>query len=181
MVEDLTDKQRVFVEHYLACWNAAEAARRAGYSADSARSIGSENLTKPDIRAAIARRLAELAMGADEVLARLSDLARGDIRALLRFDAEGNFDGLRLHQDAPLHLIKKLTPTKAGTTIELHDPAAALTRLGEHHGLFKSSGEAKPVEHVHMTLDEWKREAAARLAAAEATLAAGDAPTSDDA
>ena len=76
MVEDLTDKQRVFVEHYLACWNAAEAARRAGYSADSTRSIGSENLTKPDIRAAIARRLAELAMGADEVLARLSDLAR---------------------------------------------------------------------------------------------------------
>jgi phage terminase small subunit len=46
----LTPKQRRFVEELPACgWNATEAAIRAGYSTHTARSIGSENLTKPDI------------------------------------------------------------------------------------------------------------------------------------
>lgn len=76
---DLTNKQRAFVEHYLATWNAAEAARRAGYSAKSARSVGPETLSKPVIQAAIEARIAELKMGADEVLVRLADQARGDL------------------------------------------------------------------------------------------------------
>ena len=42
----LSKKQRVFVEHFLRCWNAAEAARRAGYSERSARHIGCENLSE---------------------------------------------------------------------------------------------------------------------------------------
>ena len=48
----LTDKQKAFVNHYLICLNATEAAKRAGYkgSYDTLRSIGSENLTKPNIR-----------------------------------------------------------------------------------------------------------------------------------
>ena len=46
--DGLTDKQRAFVSQYLICWNASEAARRAGYSVKSAYSIGSENLTKPN-------------------------------------------------------------------------------------------------------------------------------------
>lgn len=39
-----------------------------------------------------------------------------------------------------------------------------------------SGPNGKPVEHVHMTLDEWKAQAAARLADAEATLALADDP-----
>lgn len=55
----LTDKQQRFVDEYLVDLNATQAAVRAGYSENTARSIGSENLSKPDIQEAIAaRRLA---------------------------------------------------------------------------------------------------------------------------
>lgn len=55
----LTDKQRRFVEEYLVDLNATQAAIRAGYSENTARAIGAENLTKPDIEAALAAAMAE--------------------------------------------------------------------------------------------------------------------------
>ncbi len=50
----LTPKQQRFIEEYLIDLNATQAAIRAGYSAKTARSVGHENLTKPDIASAIA-------------------------------------------------------------------------------------------------------------------------------
>lgn len=75
----LTDKQTAFVNEYLHDFNATQAAIRAGYSQKTAYSIGQENLRKPDISAAIKERVTERAMGADEVLIRLSEQARGDL------------------------------------------------------------------------------------------------------
>lgn len=46
----MTPKQRAFCDYYLACGNATEAAEKAGYSVKTARSIGAENLTKPNIQ-----------------------------------------------------------------------------------------------------------------------------------
>jgi phage terminase small subunit len=46
----LTDKQQLFVLHYVQCWNASEAARRAGYGA-KANVIGAQNLAKLSIQA----------------------------------------------------------------------------------------------------------------------------------
>lgn len=52
----LTTKQELFVSAYCSNgFNATQAAIEAGYSADSAREIGSENLTKPDIAEAVDR------------------------------------------------------------------------------------------------------------------------------
>ena len=57
----LTDKQRLFVDAYLANrFNATKAAIEAGYSDKTARVIGAENLTKPNIKAAIEERSAEI-------------------------------------------------------------------------------------------------------------------------
>ena len=50
----LTPKQQRFVEEYMIDWNASAEARRAGYSARTANRTASENLSKPDISAAIA-------------------------------------------------------------------------------------------------------------------------------
>lgn len=50
----VSPKQVRFVEEYLVDLNATQAAVRAGYSQKTARSVGSENLTKPDIAQAIA-------------------------------------------------------------------------------------------------------------------------------
>ena len=50
----LTKKQDAFVKEYLLNgFNATQAAIKAGYSEDTARNIGAENLTKPYIKAAI--------------------------------------------------------------------------------------------------------------------------------
>ena len=50
----LTAKQRAFIENYTG--NATEAAIKAGYSKDTAYSIGQENLKKPEIQQAIRER-----------------------------------------------------------------------------------------------------------------------------
>mgnify|MGYP004707086033 CR=1 FL=1 len=55
----LTDKQEMFCREYLIDLNAKQAATRAGYSDNTARKIGSENLTKPDIQNRIAELKAE--------------------------------------------------------------------------------------------------------------------------
>jgi phage terminase small subunit len=57
----LTPKQQTFVNEYLIDLNSTQAAIRAGYSAKTARAIGGENLTKPDIAEAIAKAQAERA------------------------------------------------------------------------------------------------------------------------
>jgi phage terminase small subunit len=53
IVAKLTSKQKRFVDEYLIDLNATQAAIRAGYSLDTARAIGCENLTKPNIQNAI--------------------------------------------------------------------------------------------------------------------------------
>jgi hypothetical protein len=73
--QELTDLQKRFVEEYPVDCNATQAAIRAGYSRDSARFIGCENLTKPNIRAAIDERLTAKALPANEALKLTTEVA----------------------------------------------------------------------------------------------------------
>lgn len=52
-LERLTPRQAQFVREYVTGGNAAEAARRAGYSERTAKAIACELLTKPDLQEAI--------------------------------------------------------------------------------------------------------------------------------
>lgn len=61
---NLTLKQRRFVNEYCIDENATQAAIRAGYSEDTARQIGCENLTKPNIIEAIEARREEISVAA---------------------------------------------------------------------------------------------------------------------
>lgn len=76
----MNDRQRRFVAEYLVDLNATDAARRAGYSEKTARQIGAENLSKPDIAAAIAEatqaRLERIEVKADDVLRELIAMYR---------------------------------------------------------------------------------------------------------
>ncbi|MCP4536244.1 MAG: terminase small subunit [Chloroflexi bacterium] len=141
----LTSKRRIFIDEYLKCWNAAEAARRAGYSEKTARTQGSKLLTNADIKAAIKARIAESAMSADEVLLRLGEQARGSLSDFVDIDPSGsgvyrvNLD--KAKERGKLHLIKTLIPTANGARIELHDAQAALVHLGRHHKLFTDKQE----------------------------------------
>jgi phage terminase small subunit len=71
----MTDIQRRFVEEYLIDCKGTAAAVRAGYSPKSARFIAYELKQNPEVKAAIAERLRDLAMSAEEALKRISDIA----------------------------------------------------------------------------------------------------------
>lgn len=135
----LTDKQRVFVAEYTACWNATEAARRAGYTHPNKQ--GPALLVNLGIKAAVAARLAELAMPADEVLTRLAQHARGSMGDFIRVDGEGKPLGFDFGPGTPQHLIRRLSITDKGITFELYDAQAALTTLARGHGLLVDRSE----------------------------------------
>lgn len=75
----MTKKQKRFVEEYLIDLNATQAAIRAGYSPATAKEIGCENLTKPNISEAIAKAMAERSrrtgVNQDRVLQELAKIA----------------------------------------------------------------------------------------------------------
>ena len=78
----MTNKQSRFVEEYLIDLNATQAAIRAGYSEKTAKSIGQENLTKPDIQECIQKQLDQRSerteITADRVIQALADIAYTD-------------------------------------------------------------------------------------------------------
>jgi phage terminase small subunit len=93
----MTNKQKLFVEHYLRCWNATEAASQAGYKGNrkTLGAMGLENLEKPIIAKAIKKRLKESAMGADECLSRIAGHARSeDVKAMKALELIGKHHSL---------------------------------------------------------------------------------------
>jgi hypothetical protein len=147
-------KQTAFVESYLRSWNATQAAKDAGYSAHTARAIGSKLLTKVDVQTQIQKRLAEMKMGADEVLMLLSDHARASLKPFTKITDEGfaYFDFNKPGALEKFHLIKKLKSKRSRriggrgdnaetwedetVEVELVDSQTALDKLGRHHKLF---------------------------------------------
>jgi phage terminase small subunit len=86
----LTDKQEMFCREYLIDLNATQAAIRAGYSENTARKIGSENLTKPDVQNRItelkAQRNEQVNIDAAYVLRRLVEIDQMDVLEIVKDD-----------------------------------------------------------------------------------------------
>lgn len=139
--QKLTDKQQNFINEYLRCWNATEAARRAGYRGDDASLavIGHENLRKVKIADEIAQRVSENAMGANESLAAMSEMARLDIGNFLRVQGGIPFvDFEKAKAEGKLGLVKKITYGKGTISFELYDRQRAIETMMKHNGLLKS-------------------------------------------
>lgn len=94
MARNLTGKQQLFVAHYLDTLNATEAAKKAGYKGkrSTLAVIGYENLRKPNVASAIAEGMEELAMPRQEVLTRLTLMARGVIKTRQSDTVQGRMD-----------------------------------------------------------------------------------------
>ena len=133
----LTKKRRVFIEEYLKCWNATEAARRAGYKHPNVYGPTLVNLS--EIREIIDARVEELTMEADEVLLRLSEIARGEYAKYVL--SNGKIDIARMVEDGKAYLITKIRDTQHGKHIEFCDMQSALVQIGKHHKLFTDSLE----------------------------------------
>ena len=151
----LTKKQKAFCLEYIKNgYNATQAAKKAGYAGGygTLRGIGSKNLTKDNIRKRIEQHFEDKAMGANEVLERLGDMARGfDVTKYIDYlpvyTKKGNaakyisgyklwLDMDKLQADGYSHLIKKIKETANGIELEWHDQAKALELIGKHHALF---------------------------------------------
>lgn len=80
----LTPKQKKFCDYYIETGNASEAARRAGYSEKTARTIGQQNLAKRAIKDYISERMKnqdrERVASADEVIAFYTAVMRGEVK-----------------------------------------------------------------------------------------------------
>lgn len=141
----LTYKQRLFVEAYLgeAGGNATEAARRAGYRRPQ--DLGPRLVKNSQVRVAIDARLAKAAMPANEVLARLSEIATGSLGDFIEVTAENGWtmDLKKAKRGGKLKLLKKLKSGEHGPEIELHSPLDALEKLAKYHGLYIERVELK--------------------------------------
>lgn len=75
-------KQQRFVDEYIISGNATQAAIKAGYSKKTAAVTATENLRKPNVKAAIDKRNAEIqsekTMDMQEVMERLAAMGRGE-------------------------------------------------------------------------------------------------------
>ncbi|MED3623249.1 MULTISPECIES: terminase small subunit [Neobacillus] len=162
----LTAKQKRFVEEYLIDLNATQAAIRAGYSPDSARAIGAENLTKPDIRARIDKALAERSkrtgINAERVLRELARIALVNPANVIDFE-EATISGDASEDDlAAIASVKvKTIPGENGDIVErevrLYDKNRALELLGKHLGMFKDKLEINGSMDVVQIIDDIPR------------------------
>jgi Terminase small subunit len=139
----LNFRQRLFVEHFLgeAEGSAADAARRAGYRCPEAQ--GPRLIKKTAIHAAIEARVATSALAADEVLARIADVASADLIDFIDVSSQGCKVDLKLIKRRGLgHLIRRVRIKKDGTAdIELEAKLPALVKLGEYYKLWKGEAE----------------------------------------
>jgi len=143
MVEKrLGKKQKIFVEHYLRCWNATEAARRAEYAHPNTQ--GPRLLVNVSIKEEIKKRIDETVMSADEAMALLGDQARASLEDIGNVDENGRFgfDFAKAKENGKLHLVKSITPTASGTKVELYSAQRALELIGKAQGVFAD----KPIE-----------------------------------
>ena len=110
----LTPKQKAFADYYLECGNATEAARKAGYKAESQ---GRENLRKPAVSEYIAKRLRpteeKRVATADEVLEFYSAVMRGEVKDQFGLEAS-----LADRLNAGKELMKRHNATDAAKTAD---------------------------------------------------------------
>lgn len=119
LAEGLTGKQQAFINAYLTNgFNATDAARQAGYEGNenTLSSVGYENLRKPEISVIMNERLNEAAMSANEVMARLSEIARGEVDNFL--DEDGKFDLQKARRLQKTKLLKKLKTKRTSKQVD---------------------------------------------------------------
>jgi len=164
----LTKKQKKFCDEYLIDLNATQAAIRAGYSEKTARFIGAENLTKPNIQEYIQQRMNErekrTEITQDMVLRELAKIAfpngsdfakvvtkprkkmvwNDEIQEYEEKEVEEQFVEIidtDLLPDDKKAAIASIKETKYGIVVEPYDKLKALELIGRHLGMFKDKIE----------------------------------------
>jgi phage terminase small subunit len=144
----LTPKQKLFVKEYLIDFNATKAAIRAGYSKKTAHSIGSENLTKPEIllclQNEVSAKIEKIDDLSDSIIKELKKIAFSDIKDFLSFNENGvsfhdsdDVDGTVISEVSSTETITgKDNDKRVQLKMKLHDKLKALELLGRYKMLF---------------------------------------------
>lgn len=136
-MKKLTPKQQTFVDEYIISGNATQAAIKAGYSKKTARFVGAENLTKPNIKVELEKRNAEIksqkTMDMQEVMERLAAIARGET----------------VEQQV----------TNKGTVVEVEpktsDQIRAMELIGKRYGAWTDKKEVTGVMDINVGVGDW--------------------------
>ena len=166
----LTPKQIMFCQEYMVDLNATQAAIRAGYSEDTAKQIGSENLSKPALKAKIQEymdlRSKRIEITADRVLSELSKIGFADIRKIVTGNALIDISDLDDDIACAISSVELVTrPTGEKDEdgrpiidrvhkIRLNDKKGALELMGKHLKLYTEKTEhtgadGGAIEHDH--------------------------------
>lgn len=148
--DDLSKKHQAFADEYLRLnMNGTQAYKNVyGTSNDNHAAVNSSRLLRnTKIDQYITERLKEKAMAADEVIARIAEVGRGDLSRYVT--GRGEIDIEQLKADGLGHLLKKYKKTKRtirqkdGTEvetehqeIELYPADSAHDKLMRFHGLY---------------------------------------------
>lgn len=118
----MTPRQQKFCDEYLISGNATEAAIKAGYSRKTAKQTGSENLSKPDLRAYIDEQLTKIHSAkiadAEEVMKYLTSVMRGE------------------HTEQVLKLVGEGVQTVTDIDVSAKERLKAAELIGKRYGLF---------------------------------------------
>lgn len=154
----LTPKQKRFVAEYLVDLNATAASIRAGYSKKTANRIGSENLSKPDIQAAIQKRQEELQskleITQERVITELAKVAfaNGTMYAKVSGGIVVLTETDRLTEDQRA-AVSGIKEGKFGIEVSTYDKVKALELLGKHLGVFNAGASASLTETENNLLE----------------------------
>ena len=143
---ELTEKQRLFCTYYMQSFNATQSAIKAGYSRETARAIGCENLRKPNIKKYL-NELKELYaqddyMETKRILERHKQIAFSDVKDFVEFEMSVDDMGIKrwlfkIKDDCEVDgtLIKKIGYSSNGPAIELEGRDKSLDFLTRYYGL----------------------------------------------
>lgn len=148
----MTIKQKKFADEYIKTGNATQSAINAGYSEKTARKIGSENLTKPDIKAYIDERMKKLE---EEAIADQKEILKGLTRQARReekeyqvvviqkpsYDDNGNFLGM------------EQTPQVVEVPTQNKDSIKAWELLGKRYQMFTDKVDINSTEGIKIIDD----------------------------
>lgn len=178
----LSPKQRLWLHHYLtdANLNATEAARLAGYSDEggAARVQGSRMLANVNVIEAVREAIEARAMQPDEIIARLSDMARSSLDDFVTVQADGalTLDMNKAKRRGLLHTFETIKHNKFGVQITRYSALDALDKLARVHKLFGDQQTTIDVKVLTIVLDALPaeyREAVCAALGAEFSIAGG--------
>jgi phage terminase small subunit len=158
MKNDLTDKQKRFVQEYLIDLNASAAARRSGYSEVNSDKIGSELLGKTRVQRAIQEQMQtrsqRLQISAERVVQELAAIGFADIQGLFEF----KHDKISIKNDIFSNpqrskVIRGVSVGTHGVSLLFHDRLKALDLLLKHISLNPNQFQ----EEKESTTDQIKR------------------------